>query len=238
MRLRVPPGRGGADLVKVLPGAYDKLYARWYQKWEPGYDFSAPSHGGGLNAGSRANLGRSNYRPNGDDWFSVWLDVTAGTGDLQARPQFYSYYRGMYQTCSNPNGNCFGDNFPCMEDEGENWCKKPEHRDRIMPPKLQAGKWYCIEIMADAGTPVTNPAYADGVEDFWLDGIEYGPFKNLWHRTTANLKLDILWLNLFHHGNHSVAGVMLDNVVVSTQRIGCLDQGQRPKPPTNLRIVQ
>ena len=41
MRLRVPAGRGGADLIKMLPSTHDKLYARWYQKWEPGYDFTA-----------------------------------------------------------------------------------------------------------------------------------------------------------------------------------------------------
>ena len=45
MRLRVPPGRGGADLTKVLPGTYDKLYARRYEYWEVGYDFKAPNHG-------------------------------------------------------------------------------------------------------------------------------------------------------------------------------------------------
>ena len=232
MRLRVPPGRGGSDLVKVFPVSYDKLYARWYQKWEPGYDFSAGNHGVGLHAGDRNLLGRSDYRPNGSDWFTTWIEPIAGTGSLSRRLQFYSYYRGMYQDCSDPNGQCWGDNFPCMEGN----CTKPEHRASIMPPQLEAGRWYCMEIMLDGGTPVTNEASANGVQDFWLDNVEYGPWGHLWHRTTANLKINILWLNLFHHGEHSVEGIMIDNVVVSTNRIGCLNNSL--SPPINLRIIQ
>ena len=40
IRLRVPSGQSGtSDLFKVLPGSYDKLYARWYFKYETGFDF-------------------------------------------------------------------------------------------------------------------------------------------------------------------------------------------------------
>jgi len=222
MRLRVPPGRGVADLVKVLPGQYDKLYARWYQKWEPGYDFSARNHGGGLYAGARNLLGKSDYRPEGDDWFTTWLEPLAGTDDLAGRHNLYSYYRGMYIDCANPQGQCWGDHFPCMFDEGSNYCEKSEHRETIMTPKLETGRWYCLEIMLDAGTPVQNDADADGVQDFWIDGVEYGPFEHLWHRTTPDLKINTLWLSLFHHAEHSVEGVMLDSIVVSENRIGCL----------------
>jgi hypothetical protein len=235
MRLRVPLGRGGADLVKVLPGSYDKLYARWYEKWEPGYDFTALNHGGGLHAGARSYLGRSNFRPDGSDWFSTWFEPSSSAGDLNARPNLYSYYRGMYMDCADPNGTCFGDLFPCMVDEGQYVCTKPEHRETILTPQLQSGRWYCIEVMADAGTPVTTEAGADGVQNFWIDGVEYGPFNHLWHRTTVNVKLNILWLSLFHHGTHSVEGVMLDNAVVSAQRIGCLAP-PIPASPTNLKV--
>jgi hypothetical protein len=90
--------------------------------------------------------------------------------------------------------------------------------------------------MIDAGTPVSSQAQADGVQTFWVDGVQYGPWTNLWHRTTANLKINIFWLQLFHHGSHSVAGIMLDDVVVSTTRIGC-HGGSAPSAPTNLRIT-
>lgn len=70
MQLRVPAGRGGADLVKVFPQTYDKLYARWYEYWEPGYDFNAANHGSSLAAGDRNFLGQSGIRPNGSDFAS------------------------------------------------------------------------------------------------------------------------------------------------------------------------
>lgn len=237
MRIRVPTGAGGADLVKVLPSSHDKLYARWYQKWEPGYDFSAANHGGGLNAGGRDNLGRSGYRPTGADWFSSWIEPIGGSSSsLNGRLHLYTYYRGMYQDCANPNGQCYGDSLPCMWDEGDGYCTKAEDWEKITPPQLETGGWYCIEMMIDAGTPVTSAANADGVQNFWLDGIEYGPWTNRWHRTTSSLKLDVLWLSLYHHGEHSVEGIMLDNVVVSTTPIGCLNDGLQP--PRNLRVVK
>jgi hypothetical protein len=237
MRLRVPAGRGGADLVKVLPGKYDKLYARWYQKWETGYNFSAPCHGGGLHAGSRDLLGTSDNRPQGNDWFCTWMEPHDG------RPQLYSYYRGMYQDCVDPRGSCWGDVFPCTADEGSNYCEKAEHRDMPgkNPPQLVTGRWYCIEIMLEAGTPVTADSLANGRQDFWIDGVEYGPFEHLWHRTAADVKISILWLSLFHHdATHSVEGIMLDDVVVATDRIGpasAVRQSIQNKRPQSQTII-
>lgn len=217
MRLRVPEGRGGADLVKVLDGSYDRLYARWYVKYEPGFDFSAPNHGGGLHAGDRSLLGRSDFRPAGDDWFSAWIEHETSSQTHYA----YTYYRGMYQDCVDPSGQCWGDHFPCTTDEGETFCEKAQHRESVMPPTLQTGRWYCVEMMLDGGTATTNEGDADGQLDFWIDEIEIGPWTDLWLRTDANLKIGILWLSLFHHGDHSVEGLMLDQVVVSTERIRC-----------------
>jgi len=234
MRLRVPPGRGTADLIKVLPQSYDRLYARWYIQWEPGYDFREENHGGGLHAGDRGLLGRSNYRPTGADWFSAWLEPNMNLQKLNA----YMYYRGMYQDCADPNGSCWGDSIPCMLDEGSAYCTKAQHRERTAPPTLQSGRWYCVEMMLDGGTPTSTASGANGVLDFWIDGTEIGPWNDLWLRTTSNLKLSILWLNLFFHGDHPTAGVFYDDVVVSTQRIGCsgaVPNGTAPAPPRNLR---
>jgi hypothetical protein len=218
MRLRVPPGRGGADLVKVLPEPADKLYARWYIKYESGFDFSAPNHGGGLHAGSRDLLGRSDYRPSGSDWFTGWVEHTTDTHVYNV----YSYYRGMYMDCADPNGQCWGDHFPCMADQGQIYCTNPAHRPGVVPPTLVAERWYCVELMMDGGAPSQDGNAATGTLDFWVDGQEIGPWTGLWFRTTSALKLGILWLSLFHHGEHSAAGLFYDNVVVSRKPIGCL----------------
>lgn len=227
--LHVPPGRGGTDLVKVLPAQRDVVYVRWYQKWEQGFDFSVGMHGGGIHAGDRNFLGHSDTRPTGSDWFSSWLEP------LNGRLNLYVYYRGMYQDCSNPNGSCWGDHFPCFLDEGTNYCKKAIHREHVMPPVLQTERWYCLEMMVNSGTPVADDAQADGSLNLWIDGVEYGPFNNLWLRTTSAMKPSILWLGLFHHADHSVAGTRFDNVVVSTSRVGCLNS-KIPNAPTNLQI--
>jgi hypothetical protein len=50
------------------------------------------------------------------------------------------------------------------------------------------------------------------------------------------LQLHILWLSLFHHASHSVEGIMLDNVVISTQPIGCLGNITLPAAPTGLAV--
>jgi hypothetical protein len=225
-RLRVPAGRGITDVVKVLPSTYDKLYVRWYQKWESGYDFAALNHGGGLHAGSRDLAGHSDYRPTGSDWFSAWLEPING------RLNLYVYYRGMYQDCTNPNGQCWGDHFPCFI--GDGYCTKPAHRPTVMPPTMQTNRWYCLEVMVDGGAASSDGSNATGALNYWIDGVQYGPWNNLWLRTTPNLKLSLLSLGVFHHGEHSESGIMLDNVVTSRERVGCANSTV-PNPPTDVR---
>lgn len=231
IRFRAPPGQGGgADLVKVFSGSYDKLYLRWYLKYETGFNFGALNHGGGLAAGDRNFIGSSGNRPQGNDFAGFYVEYQPST----ARPFAYSYYRGMYQDCSNPQGSCWGDSLPCVYDTGGGYCTKPQHRPSTPLPTFQAGRWYCIEEMVDMGTPTFTGTPANGRLSLWLDGQQFSDIQDLWIRTTASLKLQSMWLNLYHHdGTHSVAGELIDNVVVSTQRIGC----EPLYPPTNLRVV-
>lgn len=219
IRLRVTTGQaGGSDLIKVLPGSYDKLYARWYFKYEPGFNFSALNHGSGLMAGNRNFIGQSGNRPNGTDFASFYMQYQADS----AKPFSYSYNRGMYQDCGDPNGNCWGDSLPCVYDNGASYCTKSQDRPTVTQPTLVAGQWYCYEQMVDMGTPSTNGSGATGRVTQWLNGGQIGDNTNLWLRTTSNLKLQNLWLNLYHHdGTHSTGGELIDNVVVSTSRIGC-----------------
>ena len=216
-RLRVPPGRGGADFVKVLPRTAQRVYARWYEQWEPGYDFNAPNHGSGLHAGSRDLLGRSGNRPAGNDWYTGWIEPV--TVDGTPRLNIYSYYAGMYMDCADPAGSCYGDHFPCMV--GDAYCTRPEHAPPPLPTAMETGRWYCIEEMLDGGAPTSSESGASGALDFWIDGAEVGPWSPLWMRTDASVEPNILWLSVFHHADHSVAGVLFDDVVVSTERVGC-----------------
>jgi len=232
IRLRVPAEqRGVSDLLKVLPVSYDKLYARWYFKYESGFNFSAGNHGSGLAAGDRSFTGRSGIRPNGDDYASFFVQYQENT----AKPYVYSYYRGMYQDCRNPNGSCWGDSMPCVYDNGAYYCTKPKDLPTVTIPKLAAGQWYCYEQVVDMGAASTNGSGATGRLTQWLNGVLIGDNTNLWLRTTSNLKIQNLWLSLFQGDvTHSVAGEMIDNVVVSTLPIGC---GSAIPAPENLRVT-
>ena len=169
----VCPRHAGADLVKELPGS-DALWARWYIQYEPGSDFAAPNHGGGLHAGSRDWLGHSHFQPAGDEWFTGWVEHDA---NLHA-PYVYSYYPGMYMDCADPDGACWGDHFPCMMDDGSNYCTKPEHQEKSPPIQLETGKWYCVELFLDGGTPTPSADGASGRLDVRIDGESLGPWTS------------------------------------------------------------
>jgi len=236
LRLYTPPGTGGANVIKTFPGA-QKIFSRWYQKWEAGFDFKAPNHGSGLHAGYRWDYGRSDYRPDGTDWFSSWLEPIEDNSGV-GRLNFYTYYRGMYMDCANPLGSCWGDHLPCMI--GPNYCTKPPVRvPPPLPPAMQANRWYCLEVMLDGGTPTPTQTGASGAQDFWIDGVEYGPWTALWHRTTATgMNVNLLSLSTFYHNVHADVGVLYDNVVIATTRIGCAAPSAGPSSPRNLRIIR
>ena len=215
INLRVPDGESAADMVKVLPQQYEKLFVRWYQYWTPGYNFTQGSHGSGLYAGERWNLGKSGYKPNGEDFVYTLFEPSSANNDL-ARPYLYTYYKGMYQDCADPNGSCWGDHFPCFI--GPTYCTNAAHtvKGSKLPPPVVAGKWYKIEIMLDMGNAVTDENKANGILNFWINDVEYGPWNKLWFRNSNDLKISILWMNLWHPGG-STKGVYIDNIAVSTQ---------------------
>ncbi len=214
MRLRIPPGPGTVDLVKLLPGFYDRLYMRWYIQYEPGYDMTRPGLGSGLHAGDRSLLGVSNTLPSGDDRFAVLTSHTAEN----PMPLTRLDYRGMYQDCGSPDA-CFRDTLPCLSDPS--FCTNPAHTEFDMPEPMQTGQWYCVELMVDAGTPVQSADVADGIVSIQLDGQQVGLWDDLWLRTDANLKLNVAWLLLFYGGDHGDEGVLYDDLVVSREPVGC-----------------
>lgn len=227
LQIRVNPGRGGAGLNKTFtPAGYNRLYARWYQKYESGFDFSAKNHGHGFHAGDRWKKGVAGKRPMGDDYFTVQIEYEPATYNRLPRPYIYAYYRGMNMDCSDPDGKCWGDHFPCMI--AARYCKNDRHRPTLMPPALKDNRWYCVELMVDAGDAVASRELASGEINFWIDGQAYGPWKNLWLRTDENIRVNHFWLGLFHHGQHSEQGILYDNIVVSTSRIGCLSTVNSP----------
>ena len=198
VRFRAPAGQsGGADLVKVLSSGYDKLYARWYLKYETGFNFSAGNHGGGLAAGDRNFIGSSGNQPNGSDFAGSYLQYQNDT----AQPFAYSYYRGMYQDCG-AQGSCWGDSLPCVYDTGGNYCTKSQDRPSAPLPNFQAGQWYCVEQMVDMELrPPQLHLQTAGLRFGWM-ASNMLIFRIYGIRTTASLKLQSLWLNLYQGARH------------------------------------
>jgi hypothetical protein len=235
-RLRVPAGRGGTGINKTFtPNEYDVLYARWYIAYENGFDFTALNHGHGLHAGDRWKKGVAGTRPQGDDWFTVQVEyLPVSASNPQPRMYMYAYYRGMTMDCSDPNGSCWGDSIPCML--AATYCNRaPNLGVRTLPPALEHNRWYCVEMMINAGDPVDSQSAANGVLDMWIDDKEIGPWNNMWFRTASSLRINHFWLGLFHHADHSVEGLLYDDIAVSTSRIGCSNT-IHPQPPANLQV--
>lgn len=218
VRMRVAPSEQGTDLVKQLPGFYDVLYARWWVKLEPGYDLDISSAlWPGLHAGGHATVGNSDYLPSGDDRFTVLTSHDIATHGMITKLD----YRGMYQDCPDPNGECYRDELPCTRDEGEAFCTNAAHREAAPLPAIEKSRWYCVELFVDAGTPVASAAEADGRVSLWIDDALRFDYGGLWFRTTAALKMDVLWMSEYTSGGHGDEGLLYDDVIVSRSRIGC-----------------
>ncbi|MBN2498274.1 MAG: hypothetical protein JXR96_27025 [Deltaproteobacteria bacterium] len=93
------------------------------------------------------------------------------------------------------------------------------------PVPLPVGRWFCFEMMMLANTPGAE----DGAMAYWVDdqlALRVGPGGegSIWWRTSPTLALNRVRLQHYitqedadGHSNR----VWFDDVVVSTERIGC-----------------
>ena len=96
-----------------------------------------------------------------------------------------------------------------------------------------AGTWNCIEVhvrLNDAGA-------ANGIHEFWVDGGLEASSANLdFIGTYSAYGINgIFFENYINNGAPRAQARYWDNIVVSTQRIGCLDAAV--PAPTNLRLI-
>ncbi|TAA43723.1 hypothetical protein [Corallincola spongiicola] len=218
LQLSLPPGKGGTGLNRKLTKDYQQLHLRWFILYQTGFDFSARFHGQGLMA--TQSRGKAGFRPKGNDWFSVKVDHGINLASGLPAPYLYAYYPGMSMDCRDPNGKCWGDRLPCFIDQ-RRYCRDPSYRPAPGLPQLTTNQWYCVELMVDLGTPTPSTNGANGRMNLSIDGQSLGPWQNLWLRSSDELKLDRVAMGFYHHGQHSEAGILIDNIVLSEQPIGC-----------------
>ncbi|PYI86875.1 MAG: hypothetical protein DME26_08100 [Verrucomicrobia bacterium] len=199
--VQMPMERGknhGGDAIKwFMPGA-DAVYARFYVKFSPDYQYN--HHFVWLGANQRTNkwsaFGKAGLKPNGtyystgmEPWFAWGKNPPPGEVNL------YTYYLDMEPDRKMDKywGNGF---FPPGPGKGT-----AADKDRFIPPLNQ---WQCWEFMIQANTA---PDKTDGKQAMWVDGKLVGEFTGIRWRNDMDLKVNCLWLE--HYGNRCKRKVSL-----------------------------
>ena len=83
------------------------------------------------------------------------------------------------------------------------------------------GIWYCVE----AHVKLNDPGYSNGVQEFWIDGQLDARGDNLnFVRSYTDYAINAIFFeNYWNGGSTQLQERYFDNIVVSTQPIGCLD---------------
>ncbi len=176
-------------------------------------------------AGTRPNAywesdGNAGCRPNGYRWAGTTLDF-----NRQRELFFYTYFpdmrcdRGGYcsgdyarQICA----GCAAKDMPCPT---EPECCWGNHFGPAAPAVLPRGEWACLELGMRLNTPGVN----DGWMAFWQDDVLIHEEATMAWRDVPELQLNKAWLmHYIAAGDASQSNrVWFDDVVVSTQHIGC-----------------
>jgi predicted amidohydrolase len=220
--VQMPMERGknhGGDAIKwFMPGA-DAVYARFYVKFSPDYQYN--HHFVWLGANQRTNkwsaFGKAGLKPNGtyystgmEPWFAWGKNLPPGEVNL------YTYYLDMEpdRKMNKYWGNGF---FP--PGPGKGTAAGPA---RVIPPLNQ---WQCWEFMIQANTA---PDKADGKQAMWVDGKLIGEFTGIRWRNDMDLKVNCLWLEHYGYDEGDPTkrywkdsqSVWFDDVVVARRYIG------------------
>jgi hypothetical protein len=235
-------GKGdGGHLYRGLKPGHEKLYARFYVKFDPA---CAPVHHfgtniGGYNPPTPWPQGGAGERPRGDETFTVGVEPF-GTSWVW---DYYAYWCGMRG--SPPKGRTWGNSF-------------------IRDPSLRVerGRWVCVELMVK----MNDPDDAHGEMALWVDGKQVShlgegfpkgkwvfdkfipgaggegvrwedakggperftvpvggrPFEGFRWRTTRELNLNYVWVYLYitQGPPGHVSRVWYDDIVIATDYIG------------------
>jgi predicted amidohydrolase len=218
MRMERGKNEGGDAIKWFLPGA-DRVYARFYVKFSPDYQYD--HHFVTLLANQRTNkwsaFGKAGLKPNGtyystgmEPWFAWGKNPPPGEVNL------YTYFLDMEpdRKMNKYWGNSF---FPPGPGKGQ-----AAGAQRVVSP---LDRWQCWEFMIQANSA---PDKADGEQAMWVDGKPVGEFTGIRWRSDMDLKVNCLWLQ--HYGYDSGdptkqywkerQSVWFDDVVVAREYIG------------------
>jgi hypothetical protein len=230
-------GYQGANLIwRACAGAnqpgctplkgYPRLYFRAYFRLAP--DHQKVHHFlnvlGGPPDDYWAPSGNAGCRPNGHRHMGTTVDFKEGSHETF----FYTYFPEMGcdpgSTCSkyaDPQAicdECAGKDMPCTN--GLECCWGNEFAP-TPPLALPLDRWICLEMMMQPN----DVGQSNGEMAYWVDGKLGHQVKSFHFRDVATLQMN--GVGLQHYLETSDAGghsnrIWFDDVVVSTERIGCM----------------
>lgn len=167
------------------------------------------------------SYGKAGCMPNGESTMGTTVDFDEGSHETF----FYTYHLDM--NCDTSCGdyldvdqwcqNCKEKGFPTCEEQQQ--CCWGDRFEPDSPAPLPVGEWFCMEMMMEPNTPGSS----DGRMAYWIDGELGHSVDGLRWRTTDELQLNQVRLQhyLAEDDADSPNRVWFDDVVVSTERIGC-----------------
>ena len=183
------------------PG-YDKVYFRWYCKFDSTFDQGWGMHFCSMYAVEGDNkwnqMGMAGIKPVGDDRFGSGFDPWSAWETLPppGRMQFYAYWHKM------------------LPDNGGNYWGNVFYPDSFITPERD--RWYCMEMMIKAN----DAGFDNGEIAAWIDGELYMRLAGFNWRTTNELKIKRISLGIYIHNNPKENICWFDDVALSTGYIG------------------
>jgi hypothetical protein len=238
LAMRAGGGVDAVDLYKQLPSA-DEWYVRWYAK----YEADVPWHHsgvwfGGYNPAMPYPSPQAGYRPNGDERFSISIEPVFY--EPSPRFDYYNYWRGMHTWMDEPvnnNGTAYYGNplvhrqdFTIDEDQ---WVCVEVH------VRLNTAGGSAAGAQLDVWK---NDALVMGFDEtgplgYWIrdkfcteagNGNEctdyprpFDTILDLEFRSTTDLALNAFWPQNYITSDEQ-GTLTFDQMVVATERIGCL----------------
>ncbi len=208
--------------------SYDQLYFRTWIRFAEDHRYAHHFLSIGGSQPEEENywsLGAAGCLPNGTKKIGTAVDFLENSHESF----FYTYYPDMH---CNPNCHSYmGDDAvrelceDCAEiglptcDDQEQCCWGDEFEPDTAT-SFPVGEWFCFEMMVRANTPNQY----DGVMAYWINGELGHRVEDMMWRRIPELALNRIslqhYIESWDAGGHSNK-VWFDDVVVSTERIGC-----------------
>lgn len=242
-------GQGnGAHLYRRLDAGYDKLYVRFYVRFEsdcaPIHHFF---HVGGYHPATSWPQGGAGTRPRGNERFSTGVEPFGEKWQWD----FYSYW--MEMRGSPPRGQCWGNSFihdPSLRVKRDEWqCLELMMKmNEVGDSNGEMALWVDGKLAAHLGKGFPSGKWifdkfkpgqgGDGIR--WSDEIRAPnaipypnggrPFEGFRWRSDEELKINFLWVLLYitKAPPGHVSKIWFDNIVVAKDYIGPIEARETP----------